>query len=60
MTDLHEWENFFRKKGNYIIILFKSLVKGTMSIFDVEFIFCCPCFIQGIVLALHKKCLKNY
>lgn len=31
-----------------------------MSIFGVEFIFCCPCFLENIVMAMETKCVKNY
>ena len=31
-----------------------------MLIFDVEFIFCCPCFIRDIAMTMETKCIKNY
>ena len=31
-----------------------------MPIFDVEFIFCCLCFVKDIEVAIETKCVKNY
>ena len=30
-----------------------------MSIFDAEFIFCCPCIVEDIAVVIKTKCVKN-